>query len=332
MTPGSLTEGLFSPAQVSQVLDLVAAAEAADGVAPLSEQVLLHVRHGGSGTASAGRDVLVAAGGLVVGYAHLDPPDEEAQAGDMSGELVVHPAHRRQRYGTALVAALAGQAGGPRASGGGVLERPTAPGGHGTPGGHGIRIWAHGDRPAAAAFARSTGFTRFRELWQMLLPLADASLPEPALPAGVTLRTFRPGADEDAWLAVNRRAFAHHPEQSGWTAEDLSLREAEPWFDPAGFFLAERDGRLIGFHWTKVHPAGAPGGGPIGEVYVVGVDPDGQGGGLGRALTLAGLLHLRDRGLDEVMLYVDGDNTPAIRLYTGLGFGQWHTDVMYRRA
>jgi mycothiol synthase len=143
---------------------------------------------------------------------------------------------------------------------------------------------------------------------------------------------FVPGKDEEAWLAVNRRAFAHHPEQGGWTRADLEMREAESWFDPAGFFLAERDGELIGFHWTKVHPAGGSAGGPIGEVYVVGVDPGRQGGGLGKALTITGLAHLKASGLDEVMLYVDGDNAPAVRLYEDLGFGRWHTDVMYRRA
>jgi mycothiol synthase len=236
---------------------------------------------------------------------HLDDGEE------LSGELVVHPAHRRHGHASTLISALASGAGG-----------------------RAIQLWAHGDLPAAAGLAEAAGFTRVRSLWQMRRPLTAASgagIPQPSLPAGVTVRTFVPGKDEDAWLEVNARAFAHHPEQGAWTRADLELREAEPWFDPAGFFLAERDGKLAGFHWTKVHAEG-PDGIPEGEVYVVGVAPDRQGGGLGRAMTLAGLHYLQARGLASVMLYVDEENTAATRLYAALGFTRWHTDVMYRRG
>jgi len=179
--------------------------------------------------------------------------------------------------------------------------------------------------PAAAALARTAGFERFRALWQMRRSLSEP-LDQPALPAGRALRSFVPGQDEDEWLRLNGRAFAKHPEQGGWTRHDLDLREREPWFDPAGFFIAERDGHMTGFHWTKMHSP------TLGEVYVVGVDPDEQGSGLGRALTLAGLRHLRDRGVAQAMLYVDEDNVPAIRMYEGLGFTRTTVDAMYRRG
>jgi mycothiol synthase len=272
------------------VMDLTNAADAADGVAPLSEATVLHVRH--DRTAGPYADFVV---GDVDGYAHLDIGEEPG------GELVVHPTARRRGHGRALLDALTSRAGGD------------------------LRVWAHGDLPAAAALARSAGWVRARALWQLRRPLADP-LPEVTLPAGVSLRTFVPGQDEEAWLEVNRRAFAHHPEQGSWTAQDLAMREEEPWFDPEGFFLAERSGRLAGFHWTKIHPD------PIGEVYVVGVDPSAQGGGLGRALTIEGLHYLRSRGLADVMLYVDEDNQSAVKMYTALGFTRWSTDVMYAPA
>ena len=156
------------------------------------------------------------------------PGPARAAGRDVSGELVIHPRHRRQGLGLALVRELIAQADG-----------------------HRVRLWAHGDLPAAAGLARAAGFDRFRALWQMRRSLRDP-LDQPAFPAGSTLRTFRPGQDEQEWLSLNARAFAQHPEQGAWTRHDLELREQEPWFDPAGFFIAERDGAMTGFHWTKI--------------------------------------------------------------------------------
>jgi mycothiol synthase len=299
-----VAEGPLSPAHAGQVVELAASAQREDGVAPLSEHVLLQVRHGG---AAGSRDLLLLAEDRVAGYAHVDAVESGAQAGDVTGELVVHPAYRRRGYGKTLLSALMA----------------------GTDG-LGVRLWAHGDLAGAAALARSAGFTRIRALLQMRMPLTGPAIQNPVLPPGIILRTFRPGQDEQAWLEVNSRAFADHPEQGSWTRKDLELREAEPWFEPSGFFLAERAGELAGFHWTKVHQAQA-GGSPMGEVYVVGVDPAHQGGGLGRALTIAGLAHLQGLGLGQVLLYVDESNTTAVRMYTTLGFRLWSTDVMYRR-
>ncbi len=227
--------------------------------------------------------------GRLVGYAH----------GDGEGaEVVVDPGFRRRGIGRKLVSAL--------------LEAD-----------EGIRVWAHGDLPGAAELAAGLGMAPVRTLLQMRRPLTG-ELPVMRIHAGFTLRTFEP-RDAEAWLRLNRLTFADHPEQGQWTEEDLRLRLAEPWFDPKGFFLACKDDRLVGFHWTKVHPDG------IGEVYVVGVDPSAQGVGLGRTLTLAGLHHLKSLGLETVLLYVDGENTSAVRLYESLGFTRYRADVMYGR-
>ncbi|BCJ53759.1 mycothiol acetyltransferase [Actinoplanes sp. NBRC 14428] len=232
--------------------------------------------------------------GELAGYAYLS---------GTAGELVVHPKHRLRGHGTALIAAT----------------------------GPGERLfWAHGDEPSARAFAEKLGFARTRVLWQMRRPLAD--LPDVPLPDGVRVRAFEPGADDEAWLGVNSRAFAHHPEQGRWTREDLRLRFAEPWFDPAGFLLAvdPADGHLLGFHWTKIHPA--EGADPaIGEIYVLGVDPGGHRRGLGAALSVAGLRHLAAQGLSHALLYVDESNTAAVALYRRLGFEIHSTDVQYHR-
>ena len=186
-----------------------------------------------------------------------------------------------------------------------------------------LLVWSHGKHSPVGPAAEARGYARHRALWQLRRPLGD--IPDAPLPEGVTIRSFGPGRDEDAWLRVNAAAFAEHAEQGRWTRADIEAREAEPWFDPAGFLLAERSGTLLGFHWTKVHENG------IGEVYVLGVAPATKGLRLGPALLTAGLEHLRDRGLDTVMLYVDESNTTAMRLYERFGFIRHDVDVQYRR-
>ncbi|MGW4797305.1 mycothiol synthase [Nonomuraea sp. MG754425] len=289
---------LLEDQEIAGVIALVEAATETDGVRPLNEHVMLHLRYGGDPRA---RSLLLWTGDTLAGYAHVDPTDEVEGP---SVELVIHPSHRRQGHGARLLRA--------------VMELTD-----GRP-----RLWAHGDHAGAGALAAAFGFDRVRSLWQMRRSLF-APLTSYTLPPDVSLRTFVPGQDEEAWLKVNAAAFAHHPEQGAWTTDDLLRREQEPWFDPEGFFLAFRGDRLAGFHWTKIHGSSDHGHEPLGEVYVVGVDPAQQGSGLGRSLTLAGLCHLRSRGLAQAMLYVDETNTAAIRLYESLGFNRWDVDVMY---
>ncbi|WP_029391818.1 mycothiol synthase [Streptomyces xiaopingdaonensis] len=288
----------ISDEDVHEVLALVDEAARKDGQAAVSEQGRLRLRGGRQGV----RHLLVREGGRIAGYAQLDGTDPvEAPV----AELVVAPASRGRGYGRKLTRALLDTSG----------QR--------------LRIWAHGGHPAARHLAQSVGLKLFRELRQLRRPLAPegtSDLPEPAVPEGVTIRTFEPGADDAAWLGLNAAAFADHPEQGSLTQRDLDERKGEPWFDPAGFFLAEREGELVGFHWTKVHAQEG-----LGEVYVLGVGPEQQGSGLGRALTAVGLRHLeRDRRLPTAMLYVDADNGPAVAVYERLGFRTYETDLMYR--
>jgi mycothiol synthase len=307
----------LTPDQVTEAVALADFAGDVDGAYPLSEHVMLHLRQGGEVPAV---HLLIHDGGRLVGYAHVDPTDKVAGP---SAELVVHPLRRRRGLGRALVTSAL------------TVAAEHDPAGR-------LRLWAHGDHPSAGALAVSLGFTRARVLWQMRRSLFSP-LPAAPLPDGVAIRAFVPGRDEEAWLRVNARAFADHPDQGRWTLEDLRVRMAERWFDPQGFFVAYRmgepDGDLLGFHWTKVHGRRVEGGRdgdhqhePIGEVYVLGVDPAAHGLGLGVALTMTGLTHLRHRGLDQVMLYVDEANTGAVKLYERLGFVRWATDTCFERA
>ena len=219
--------------------------------------------------------------------------------------LVVAPAARGQGVGGRLLAAALGDRVGP------------------------WQAWSHGDHPAAVALARSTGFERTRELWVMRRSLAGAEelrhldLRAPSL----EIRPYQPG-DEPELLRVNAAAFAHHPEQGSMDAAELAERMAEPWFDPADLIVAVEGDHMYGFHWTKRHSA------TLGEVYVVAVDPEVHGRGLGNALVDVGLRHLRSLGLEDVLLYVESENAPAVHLYEKLGFTHAPTDthVMYTRG
>ena len=311
------THGTPEPDALAEIQALAAAARDADGNPPLSEQTLVELRspdtdpdtvavfttYADDGAADTG------GGRWLAGVAVL-VSETPGDAGVL--ELVVHPNYRNQGVGTALADAVAGRTAGTD------LPRPAA--------------WSHGNHEAAVQLASSFGYRPVRDLWKMRLGRGAQALPEATFPDGVVLRAFEPGKDEQAWLQANAAAFAHHPEQGSMSLADLHARMEEDWFDPAGFLLAvDKDGKILGFHWTKVHP-GTGGHPPIGEVYAVGVSPDAQGRGLGKALTVAGIDYLHAAGLDAVMLYVDADNTAAVSLYRRLGFVRWDQDVMYAPA
>lgn len=286
----------LSAEQRHSIAELISAATRFDGIAPVGEQVVRELAHERTGHLLA-----------------TDPDDGDRLTGYLDltaemAELVVDPDRRRRGTGRALITAALQRSGGTN------------------------RFWAHGTLAPARATAAALGLVPVRALLQMRRSLRGVrEMPARRDADDVVIRTYRGPGDDDELLRVNNAAFAWHPEQGGWTESDLAERRAEPWFDPAGLFLAfdTVTGRLLGFHWTKIHdPADGPG-----EVYVVGVDPAAQGRGLGSVLTAVGLDHLAERlgdGQDPtVMLYVESDNAAAIRTYEKLGFTVHGTDTAY---
>jgi mycothiol synthase len=286
----------LSPGDIEAVSDLVRAAQHSDGHQPLDEHRFLDAAVGG-GHDFAGLLAWPPGHDHPVAYANVVRGDRRWEL-----ELVVDPHHRDEldEIGPAMLSA--------------ALDVVRDEGG-----GH-VHLWVYKPTPAHDRIAAAVGLARGRDLWQLRRPLPVGE------PYALDTRPFEVGHDEEAWLEVNNRAFDWHPEQGGWTLEDLLSREVEPWFDPAGFLLHERDGRLAGFCWTKVHADHDP---PLGEIYVIAVDPAVHRRGLGRALALAGLDHLAGQGLTVGMLYVDATNDPANNLYTDLGFTRDHTDRAY---
>ena len=282
----------LSEAEITSVLRLRTDAEAVDQIVALNEAAMLRLRRPHPTT----RHLLVSEDGDLVGYAQLELGTEWS-----TGQLVVSPSHRRKGVGTQLLRRL-------------IMESPTA-----------LRVWAMGDTPAARALAMGVGMVRRRELLIMERRLDD-ELPEPVIPPGVQIRTFVPGQDEREWLRVNAAAFASHPEQALIDLDDLNDRMAESWFDARGFFVATKDGSMMGFHWTKQHQD------QLGEVYVLGIAPWAARRGLGKALLLTGLHWLRQQGNSRVKLYVESDHQAAIELYLTYGFATASRDVMYAQG
>lgn len=185
-----------------------------------------------------------------------------------------------------------------------------------------VELWIQEVDDASDSVATRIGFQQYRDLWQLRCTLPNTA-------SGLTTRAFTLD-DLDDFIGVNNRAFHWHPEQSGLTREKVLATTEEPWFDADGFRLLhdhDGDGRLIGFCWTKIHGDEAP---PLGEIYVIAIDPSAHGRGLGKPMTLAGLEWLTAAGLEHGMLYVESDNDPANATYAGIGFTRHHTNRAYR--
>jgi mycothiol synthase len=295
----------LSKSQQESVLALVKAAQDFDGTPPIAEHVLLHLRHGGDKSDS---HIVFESSSQVIAYAHLDTTDLVAGP---SVEAVVHPQHRGKGLGAL------------------ILKEAIKICGDKT------RIWSHGDSPAAKAIAASLKLER---LWSNLL--MSKSLGEiQQVTSKYPIRTFIADFDNQAFLSLNNKVFANYPDQGGWSEDNLKVRLNEEWFQKEGFFVAEDKGELIGFCWTKIHGAHTHshsggdddhGHDALGEIYVLAVNPDYKGQGVGRDLTITGLNYLKHQGLNNVMLYVGVENKPAFNLYKSLGFNEFGSDVMYR--
>ncbi|MGI8809681.1 MAG: mycothiol synthase [Acidimicrobiales bacterium] len=288
-------------ADIAAVSELLEVAAEVDGHPPLDEHQWLDLVHGGRHD-FAGLVAWEPGHGHPVGYAQVTREEAGAHEATWALECVVDPHHRRPDLGIARTLLEAA-----------VSLVAEAGGGH-------VHMWVPKPTDDADVLAAVIGLRRGRELLQLRRPLPVEGGTE------LEVRPFVPGQDEVAWLEVNNRAFQWHPEQGNWDLETLCNREEQPWFDPAGFLLHERDGKLAGFCWTKVHTDREP---PLGEIYVVAVDPGFRSLGLGRDLVLAGLVHLAGHGLTTAMLYVDADNAGAVRLYEKLGFSTDHVDRAY---
>jgi mycothiol synthase len=297
----------LTPDQQAGVLALIKSATDHDQIPPISDHILLHLRHGGDKSDS---HLVITENEKIIGYAHLDRTDLVAGP---AVELVVDPEHRQSGIGGQLISEaikICGQR---------------------------LRLWSHGDLPAASKLAIANNFIKVRTVTQMSKSLGEIT-PISDIDNAITIRTFLPGLDSDNWLSLNNKAFTNHPEQGNWSLNDLNLRLKEDWFDEKGFFIAEKDNQIIGATWTKIHGATShqhdgedshdhP---AIGEIYITAIDPSYNRLGIGKVLTITALNYLKYQGLNQVILYVDEDNKAAINLYQSLGFKEFGKDLLFK--
>jgi mycothiol synthase len=287
---------------LEQLPGLLRAATLADGHEPLGEHKFLRLKHGHD----LARAVLAFEDGRLAGYAHTITYGEREER-RVSCEFVVHPVFRGRGIGRMLLSHAIMNAYGNAA--------------------RSMDLWSYNESPAASRVAAQFGFRPVR----LLLHLHRHMRKAPSAPPvdGVAFRPFLPGCDDQAWLALNARVFASHPEQAHWTLDDLRTRTMQPWFDAGDFLLAEKEGALAGFNWLKIEER--PDEGRVGEIYVVGVAPEHHGHGIGSALVALGLRRMKERGVDVAAIYVDDTNTAARALYEAAGFHHHHADVCYAR-
>jgi mycothiol synthase len=290
--------------QLGDAIDaLIQEVTAIDGVPPVGEHKYLKLHNG----ADSARAILAWDGDRLVGYAQLLLAETLATA-----EVVVCPTSRRRGIGGQLLDTVKALARKAEASE--------------------LKLWAYGALPASEAIARSRSIALSRSLLQLERSLDD--LPSTSLPIGYAIRTFDVRRDKAAWLALHNAVFADHPENGTWSEDDLEMRLRQPWFDAGDFLLAERacpeerGAEMVGFNWLKRVPE-APPERPEGEIYIIGVSDSERGRGLGRALALLGLHHLRAEGMKSCTLFVEADNASALALYRSLGFSTRHTHRCY---
>ncbi|MEY4347798.1 MAG: mycothiol acetyltransferase [Actinomycetota bacterium] len=287
-----ISRSTLNAEQKTAVLNLLMAAANADGAYPVSEDVTLKIQHD-----AIAEHVLAHVDEVVAGYAFISLDADAPKV-----ELAVSPEHRGHGVGRALLDF--------------ICDSHTN-----------VQLWAHGNNASAKSLALHAGFEEIRTLIQMRRSLLNA-IDEPKFPANIVVRSFDANVDFNQWLQCNADAFHDHPEQGTWSEQELRMRMKEPWFNPAGFLVAYQGDKMVGFHWTKIHSDDIHAE-SLGEVYIVGVVPSCRGIGLGRALALAGLKHLRNQGLTSAMLYVDASDKTAVGLYESLGFVHWDNDTLF---
>jgi mycothiol synthase len=255
------------------------------------------------------RDLFLAElAGKVIGYMDVRA---ELGIGRAVLDCLVHPEHRRKGLATELFHHASRRA---RELGARVAHVNTPE-----------------DNIAARALLSKLGFRFARRFLNLTLELSEARLLDEekvALPG----RHLQRG--EQAELTrIQNRCFAGTWGYNPNTLEEIVYRLKLTGSSPEDVILVCQGDRLAGYCWTLTSPgASAAAGANVGRIYMLGVDPDYRGRGIGKRALLAGLAHLKSKGIQVVELTVDSENTAACALYKSGGFRISSTSAWYEKA
>jgi len=239
--------------------------------------------------------------GLLVGYADMV---RELEIGRVILEGAVHPTHRGRGVGNSLLEIAIDHG---RKLGAKVVQIPIAQRMH-----------------AGESFVQKRGFRVVRRHWQMSLTQYGRGVFN--IPHGFELRHFEPG-EEESLCALQNLAFTGSWGFRPNTVEDIRYLVNTSCCHPEGILLISEGQRKVGYCWAMDHPTEKE----KGYIRMMGVDPGYRGQGLGRAILVAGIEYLRERGMKEIELLVDSRNTSAKRLYQSMGFKRKGTTLWYQR-
>ncbi len=253
------------------------------------------------------QDLFVAeVSGNIVGYLDITP---ELGIGRVILDCWVHPQHRRKGLGTQLFGYATHRAKelGTKVAHVNIIE---------------------GNTVAKSVLPR-LGFKFVRRFVHLRLDMARLGWRD-ANQAPLQYRHLQRG-EEDKLAQIQNRSFADTWGYNPNTVEEIVHRTNLSHSSPGDVLLAYDGDRVIGYCWTRITSEAASGK-REGQIFMLGVNPDYQGRGVGKTVLLAGLSYLENKGFETAGLTVDSKNKIARALYRSVGFKVRASSLWYEKV
>jgi mycothiol synthase len=187
-----------------------------------------------------------------------------------------------------------------------------------------LHVVAQEGNDVAVAILSRLGFRYVRRFLELRIDVTEVDQAE-LKRAGRGCRHLNDG-EEQKLLRIQKKSFAEHWGYNPDTIETITHRIKSSRHSPEDVVLTCKEDRITGYCWTEVTDQGE------GRIYMIGSDPDYRGKGIGKKLLLAGLAHLKNKGIKSVWLTVDSENETACSLYQSVGFTLQKSYLWYEKA